>query len=128
MEANGKKPANGRQVANGDAKLPSEVTFHYIKSNHFRVIHVDGAHGGPVPQVNAIQIALFSERVPIPQQITHSLRDHKLGDELSRVGRDGVVREVEAELIVSIDNAETLGKWILAKVEAARQAQGEGKQ
>ena len=49
------------------SELPS-VKFHYIKSNSFRVLHVDGSLGGITPGRN-IFVSLFSERGALPQII-----------------------------------------------------------
>ncbi len=100
-----------------DDNLPDdqqEVVFHYIKSNHFRVVHVDGAWGGLTPQRN-FTISFFNERVAIPQQVVHKVNaDGTLGDEIQgkRLTRKGVVREVEVDLVFDVEVAVRLHKWL----------------
>lgn len=104
-----------------DEQTPEQVRFFYIKSNHFRVVHVDGAHGGLTPS-GLIQMALFNDRIPIPQQTLHPVTvtdaGKKLGAELQdeRVARDGIVREVEVEALMAISVAKTLHTWLGDKI------------
>lgn len=97
---------------------PESVQIHFIKSSSFRVIHCDGAWGGRSPNGRFIHLALFSERLPIPQQITHEITpEHSLGSEVSRVAREGFVREIEIDAVMTPEIAEALGKWLLQNVE-----------
>ena len=97
--------------------FPMEVEFHFVKSEFFRVIHVDGAHGGPTPQ-GLIHMALYSERTPIPRQIVnHVSADGTVGREVSRDSRNGVYREVEASAIMSLDVARALHHWLETHIE-----------
>ena len=102
-------------------ELPAAISFHYIKSNLFRVIRVDGAVGGVNPK-GIIQAALYSERLPNPQKTVQRLSpEGVLGEELveHRVTRDGMVREVEIELLMDIATAKTFADWLLTHVRAA---------
>ncbi len=94
---------------------PEKVTFDFIKSNQFRVIHVDGAHGGIVANGN-IHMALFSERSPIPKQVTHAVGDDKtVGPEIvaERVIRPALaVREVEVSVLMNREVARALYQWL----------------
>jgi hypothetical protein len=91
-----------------------ELTFEYIKSKLFRVIYVDGAIGGPSSGGNYLQINIFNERWPIPQQTVHNLSpEGRVGAEKvdKRKYKDAIIREVEATLIMNIDSAMNLYKW-----------------
>jgi hypothetical protein len=93
---------------------PTSIKFHYIKSAQFRVIHVDGMIGGLTPRAG-IHIALYSERPAIPQQTVQALKeDGTLGDEVvdRRVGKEGVVREMEVDAIMDADVARALHAWL----------------
>ena len=111
-----KSPSKKTQIP---TNLPEQVRYHFIKSNAFRVFYVDGAHGGITPK-GQIQIALFNERHPIPQQIVHKLdADGSLGDVIAEetVGRQGIVREVEAEAIMTLETAKSLIAWLSRSVK-----------
>lgn len=90
-----------------------QINFEYIKSNSFRVVHVDGAWGGITPNFN-IQMAVFSERPPIPKSITLEFADDELPKEImeKRVGRNAVIREVEASLVMDLSTARAINKWL----------------
>lgn len=103
------------------------MKFHYLKGNFFRVIHVDGAIGGPTPN-GMIHAALFSERFPIPIQTTNELKERSvIGVPISTVMRDGVVREVEADLMMTVETAKRIASWLTetaAAIESASQEKG----
>jgi len=99
-------------------KLPSEIKFDYIKSNQFRVIHVDGAHGGVSPK-GLIQMAFFSERAPIPKRETYSLEQGKLGQRKKVEQRDAIVREVEVETLIDLQVAKVIVQWLGEKIKQA---------
>lgn len=92
-----------------------EIHFHYVKSSTFRVVHADGVWGGVAPRGGAVNLAFWSERHPIPQKVVHELDSGgKLGREIrsKREVRDGLIREVDFEVVLSIDNAKELRSWL----------------
>lgn len=121
-----KKKEKAKQTLSppGIDKEGKRIRFDYIKGNYFRVIHVDGVHGGPNPNPNYIGMSLFSSRWPIPRQTTYALKkDGTLGNELlnERLNRDAIVREIEAEVIMDINTARTMHKWLGDKIKAVDQ-------
>ena len=91
-----------------------QVAFDYIKSNHFRVAHVDGVIGSSTPS-GLIHIACYSERPAIPRRMVfHVAQDKVLGDEVAdlRESKDSIVRELEIDLLVSITVAVSLRDWL----------------
>jgi len=95
-----------------------ELRFHYIKGAYFRTIHVDGAHGGATPQ-GKVQMSVFSERFPIPQTTVTVLTSTGPGDEIreKRISKEGIIREVEANLIFDRHIAKIIGKWLIDKAD-----------
>ncbi|MEX2213683.1 MAG: hypothetical protein WD768_06125 [Phycisphaeraceae bacterium] len=96
---------------------PKEIVFHYIKSPQFRTVHADGVHGGITPQ-GRIQMSVFSERFPIPVQTVQKIMDNQPGEEVvgQRVAKEGVVREVEVNLVMDVRQAASLVKWLEQKI------------
>jgi hypothetical protein len=79
--------------------IPDAIRFHYIKSRHFRVIHVDGAYGG-VSGRGYIHAAVYNERSPIPVITEAQVLDgSRLGKEEPIEVKRHAVREVEADLL-----------------------------
>lgn len=113
------------------AKEPSEpssqarIHFHFVKSADFRVIHVDGAHGGITPH-GYIQMTMYAERTPIPQRTTHSVSaEGKLGQEITdeRLSRDGAIRECEVTALMDLKTAAALRKWLDEKIRDLQEIQ-----
>jgi hypothetical protein len=97
---------------------PLKISFDFIKSNLFRVIHADGAWGGITPQ-GKIDLSIYSERVAIPQKVVHAVNpDGSLGGEIrtERVTRDAIVRELEVEIIMDVSTAQALCAWLQQKI------------
>lgn len=67
---------------------------------------------------------VYSERAPIPQQVEHDLQSEGIPcRERSRNSRTGIVREMEADLFLSLATAEQLREWLVDKIEALKKAQ-----
>lgn len=99
-----------------DAPSPSseelaEVTFHYVKSPQYRTMSVEGAWGSVSP-TGAITMSVYSERLPIPKRITHTVSDGGLADEVGRESREGVIREVEATMTMTLKTAIAMRAWL----------------
>jgi hypothetical protein len=108
--------------------IPS-AQFSYIKSNFFRVIHVDGAVAGAGP--TGVFLSLYSERLPIPQQQVFEINveAETLGSEIvdRRVARTGIVRELEAGVVMTVEAAEAVAQLLLRQAENIKNAKSEMK-
>jgi hypothetical protein len=98
-----------------------KVKFHYSKSNLFRVIHADGAWGGLTPDLQVF-FSLFNSRPPIPQILGFNLKDgvgplEEVPD--MTVSKDGIVREVEVGVVMSLENVQALIDFLKGRLEAA---------
>jgi len=115
--------SNRENDQNSEPEIPKEIKFHYIKSQYFRAIHVDGFIGGVTPNLD-IHMALFNERSPIPQESVYRITEEgKLADEIMdrRKSREGIVREVEADLIMKLEKAQALVEWLEEKIKTVRE-------
>ncbi|MBZ9885628.1 hypothetical protein LB535_25130 [Mesorhizobium sp. CA10] len=84
------------------------INIDYIKSHLFRTISPNGILTSITPQ-GKIQFALFSERQAIPQRVVYKFGDDgTLGDVLETIGRDAIVREVEAVVTFDLETATSL--------------------
>ena len=109
----------------GESQEPGTIKFDYIKGTQFRVVHVDGIHGGVSPNGRFIQMAIFSERAPIPKREVFKLDAGKLGDKIATEQRNAVVREVEVELLMSIDTAKSICTGMDEKIKLIEHIQAE---
>ena len=108
------------------ADKPTEkksVSFDHVKGPLFRGIHVDGAWGGPTPH-GQLAFTFFSERFPIPQQITYELAESgSLGKEIERVSRSSIVRDAEVCVYMNLGTAKALRSLLdmhIKELEKAR--------
>jgi len=104
-----KKGGNGGEK--GD-----EMDFHYLKMSSYHSYHVDGVFGGLAPNGN-LYMELFIERLPTPQIVKHKITGGVLGDEISRTGKSGIIREIEAGLVLDMRIARTLRDWLDTRIK-----------
>lgn len=91
------------------------ISFDYEKGTHYRMIHVDGAHGGLSPDGEFIIMSVFSERRPIPTREVFQVNERAEidNDHPDRTTRDvDVFREVEASLIMNEATAQAMLEWL----------------
>ena len=105
----------------GSGGMVQRVNFDYIKGQNFRVIHTDGAIGALTPNGH-IHMSLYSERPAIPRRTVFSLENGRLGEELikERTTRDAIVREMDVDVIMTVEVAESLCEWLSGKVNELR--------
>jgi hypothetical protein len=110
----------------GKNQPPERVTFNYIKSNFFRVIHVDGIEGGVTPSSD-IYINLYSERFSIPKKRVYELDSEGSLDEVveERDDLNSVIREIDVSAVMSIDTAKALFEWLKDMIEIAEEDEQE---
>jgi hypothetical protein len=102
-------------------QLPSTVTFHYVKSNHFRVVHASGVFGGLNPD-GTLLVSVFSERAPLPDVTVQKVESGgQIGSEIieMRKSSDGIVRELEVGLNMDIRTARMLVDWLKERIAFA---------
>lgn len=105
-----------------EATQPDEVAFDYLKSNSYRVIHMSGAHGGPTPNARFIHMAIYNERLPIPQREVYKLDSkRRLQPDPERTQRDAVVREIEVSVLLDVETARSLINWLTENVKKIEQ-------
>jgi hypothetical protein len=96
--------------------MPDGVKFWFLKSQQFRVIHVDGAIGGVTPR-GLIHAAVYNERAAIPQSTYQKLSsDGMLGETVSVESKEGIIREVEVDMMMSKQTAIEFRDWLSARI------------
>ena len=98
---------------------PKSLKFQYLKADSYITYHVDGVFGGVTPK-GMVHMDVFTEKFPTPSCISHELsEDGKLGGEIDRVVRDGIIRELQAGLVMDLNTARQFRDWLSAKIEEA---------
>ena len=73
--------------------------------------------GGLTPRLGVF-MSFYSERPPIPQKVTHAvLPSGTLAQQTDKEGKEGVVREVEAGIILDEATATALVVWLKQQLE-----------
>ncbi|MDV4183394.1 hypothetical protein R1521_33430 [Rhizobium brockwellii] len=105
------------------------VDINYIKAAGYREISCDGMLGGPTPS-EKMWLGFYSERLPIPKLMRHSLQPGTGPDEWALdqdalpvvlESRSGIVRNVEVGLYMSIDTAEQLRDWLTVNINRMKE-------
>ncbi len=100
----------------GAAPTPpvTQVKFHQIKSNFFRVVHADGTWVSVHP-LDLVHITFFSERAPLATEVIYNITDTgQLGPEdlAKRRSKSGYVREMEVDVVLNRATAAGLHNWL----------------
>ena len=106
----------------GNGGEESTVVFDYLKSPQFRTVFATGMIGAVTPDGH-IQFSLYNERPAIPRQIVHRLtKQGTLGEEISerRVSREGMVREMEVDVVTTVESAQSFIVWLQGKIDEAK--------
>jgi hypothetical protein len=110
----------GTQAAQSGSEVQLQLPIHFIKSSQFRVIHASGAWYGGDTQQN-LHITFFNERNPIPKKVVLNVNGKGMvlnEDMTKRESKEGVVREMEVDVILSLQAAiefhKTLGENLKA--------------
>jgi hypothetical protein len=111
--------SSGRQQISlqKQAKLPKSIEIHYLKTANYRSYHVDGVFGGVTP-TGKIYMETFVQRQVTPQIIEQEVKsESELGEEISRTGKKGWIRQIEAGHIMDIDVAKIVRDWLDRKIQ-----------
>ena len=113
------EPAQPEQLSDAE---PATVDINYLKATDFREIACDGALGGPTPQ-GKLWVAFYTERYPLPRIVRHQIitkhedRFELEPDGKAIEGRQGVVRNVEFGVYLSVESATRLRDWLNNQIE-----------
>jgi hypothetical protein len=108
-------------MQNPDYPTPEQTTMRssFTRSNFARVIHVDGAWGSITP-FGLIYMALFSEHWPVPHEIAVGPNREGVVQEAAIEIPTHSQREIEVELMLSLQTATYLRDWLTEKLAAAQ--------
>lgn len=101
-------------------ELPKSIPIHFIKSSQFRVVWADGMHGGITPR-GLLHMAFFNERSPLPRQTEVDVNPDGTAEtgrgERTVDSRKGIVREIEVDVLMNLETAESFRDWLSGKIE-----------
>lgn len=87
---------------------PNQIKIFYEKSPQYRTIGADGIWAGISPQ-GGVQIAFFTDIRPTPDYTAHIVTtEGRIGDQIDKLEKDGIVRETEVMIVLRPQVAEQL--------------------
>ena len=97
------------------------ATFRFTKADDFRIIPVNCVWGGRTPRGD-IMVHLCYEGQALPETITHEVTSEgKLGKEIKRDPINVIDRTVLAGMVLTAEQAHSIGKWLLNKASEMNQ-------
>jgi hypothetical protein len=108
-----------------NAKSPSTLEFHYIKSPHYHEVLCDGVIGGLTPNGRRICLSIYSERGPLPRVVEYTVNpeagvikdfDEQTSTPTRIESRQGVIRNVETTVYLEIETAKQLIDWLQTRI------------
>lgn len=104
--------------------MDKEITFRFEKDPDYRIITSNGAWGGITPR-GEVCFDLYFEHLDTPEEITYMATPDGLGPELRREpDTQDIVREAMVGVVMTVDNAESLARWLLEKVALVKRGEG----
>src|SRR5215472_11547845 len=102
------------------------VRFAFEKSNTFRLVHADGCWGRIDPR-GLVRLSFFNECAPLPSQVTQKIGPDGNWMEdsmkLSFSPDANIVREIEVDIVMSLDVARLVFNNLAAFIKVAEEKQ-----
>ncbi len=104
------------------------IVIHNVKNSGFRLVHVDGAHGGITPS-GYINLNFYSQRGVIPLGTEFAIMDGQIAEPIKDIegSKTGIIREFEFGIYMDINACENLKVFLERKIEEFRQIEGSRK-
>ncbi len=117
---------------------PVRITTTFVRSPLHRVIHGSGVWGGLTPQ-GELRISFFNEMLTLPDAAVYDVTPSQSGSSAisevveERIGGQGpdTTREIEVDVVVSINVARSIHRWIgekLTEYDRIMESRGQGDQ
>ena len=120
-QAAGAVPKRRAGVAKAnDVKTPKTITFRFERDEHYRLIPVNGIWGG-VTLRGDVKADLIHESQALPEAITHEVTAEGTLTEVKRAPATSFQRTVLASMVLTPEQAESIGLWLQQKAREARE-------
>lgn len=94
----------------------TKITFHFKKSPDFKTALATGIYGGPTIQ-GLININFFVDRPPLPKSVSHEIDGERIGAEVEKEVKNGLIREVHSGILLDVNTAKSVVEWLNDKIE-----------
>jgi len=99
--------------------IPDKIRFTYKTADDYKAIYANGAFGGVTSNAE-LRFNFFQEHYPFPESAVHHIKDGKLGEEIKDSPDKTeveAIRESKVGILLSLEKAKIIGKWMLETVE-----------
>ena len=119
--------SEGQTKGNGQKQL-KQITIKFTRSKDYKIVPANGCFGGVTPR-GEILVEFFEEHFPTPDMVVHELTEQgTLGPEKVRHTEGELVRELQIGVVLQPNQAESIARWLLGKVEEVKKkVRAEGK-
>ena len=104
--------------------IQKKLKYNYIYKDDYNPVYVNGAYGG-ISTTGEIVMNFYLERHGIPKSQTHNIReDGSLGELVETIPKDqfqNFVRYIETGVILELDHAIKINKWLNDKIEQLKE-------
>lgn len=106
---------------------PESLTIHYEEPARKPTLAVSGAYGGVSPDGGLVVAHLYTEwgMVPSFQEIARGEDGEFRGTDATLIKRGDILREVQATILLTPEQAMSIGKWLIEKGYRAREARAQ---
>ena len=100
---------------------PTRITTTFTKSPLHRVVHGSGVWGGLTPQ-GELRLSFFNEMQTLPEAAIYDVTPSETGPypvteaKEERIGGQDLTREIEVDVVVGINVARSIHRWIGEKL------------
>ena len=104
-----------------------KIRVFYQNAPFHRTVYAGGAWAGITP-TGLVQVGLFNDLRPMPEMVTLDVVDDAVGSEIEKLEKQGVIREVEATVLMSLPVAKSLLpllQQMIDQLETIQKAQAE---
>ena len=102
------------------------VTFRFAKASDFRLLPVNCVWGGLTPRGD-IMVHLCHEKAALPSSVTYAVASNgQLANEINRDPDSVYDRIAMAGIVLTVDQAASIGGWLLERVAEAQAAEKGG--
>lgn len=106
-------------------ETPKEFKTQFTRSAFCRTLKVDGAWGGITPQGN-IHCAVFTERWNLPSRTVLEFKEGEpIATETPVEHERALIREIEADLFLTLASATSLRTWLDAQITTLSQLEAQ---
>ena len=100
-------------------ETPTKVRFIYKKPEAYQTHYANGAYGAISPRGD-FEFNFFFEHRDVPEEEVMNVEEGKLKPEEQTSTDIAVARDLKVGIIMTIEQAESLGKWLIKTLDEFR--------